>query len=255
MQDPKAPNLYWAISRMPRPFIDARRSRGGEQIMIDKELAPIRELENGPVSQEKAQQVLETLMKRGPLWDNKTPDKDTLKQIVALYPKAKAALLGRSHVANEIDKMPAVQVVLLHGKAEMERLRDDILKWASLPYWEGNEGLKRAEDALSNVRDSQQSLTLLLSLIGSIRRAQIAPMRMDRRLAALRCVEAIKLHVLDTGKLPAKLDEIKSAPVPADPMTNQPFDYRLEGETAILTAPLNGLQRGNGWRYEITVRK
>jgi hypothetical protein len=255
MQDPKAPNLYWALARMPRPFIDTRRSRGGEHMMIEKELAAIRDLQHGPVSQDKARQILEELMKHGPYWDNKTPDSETMKQVVALYPKSKAALLARGFAAKDVEQMPAIQVVLLHSKAEMERLRDDILKWASLPYWEGNEGLKRAEDALNSACESQQGLTLLFSLVGSIRRAHTAPMRMDRRLAALRCIEAIKLHVLDTGKLPAKLDDIKSAPVPADPMTNQAFDYRLEGQTAILTAPLNGLQRGNGWRYEIVIRK
>ena len=36
------------------------------------------------------------------------------------------------------------------------------------------------------------------------------------------------------GKLRAALSEIQIVPVPLDPITNQPFKYRLDGATAVL---------------------
>jgi hypothetical protein len=255
MQHPKTPNLYWAIARMPRPFVDLRRPFGGEQMMVEAEFKAIKQMEKGPVSLEEAQSVLEALMKKGPMWDNKTSDADTKKQVVALYSKAKVFLLARGFPPSDVEKMPAIQVVLLYSKAELDRMHDDLIKWLALPYCEGIEGLKRAEEARASMQDGQHGLTLMFSLVGAASRVHQASVRMDRRLSTLRCIEAIKLHVLDTGKLPASLDEVKAAPLPMDPTTNKPFDYRLEHETAILTAPLNGLPRGNGWRYEITIRK
>ena len=54
--------------------------------------------------------------------------------------------------------------------------------------------------------------------------------RMDRRVAALRCVEAVRLYAAaHDGKLPPSLDEIKDVPVPRDPVDDKPFGYRLVG--------------------------
>jgi hypothetical protein len=51
---------------------------------------------------------------------------------------------------------------------------------------------------------------------------------MERRFAMLRTIEAIRLHVGQTGKLPASLAEVKAAPIPEqDPITGRPFVYRL----------------------------
>ena len=151
--------------------------------------------------------------------------------------------------------MPAIQVVLLHSKAEMERWRDQHEKWMALPFSEGREGLKLAEIALDSARERQEALTMLLDLPRSAMKIYMAHMRIDRKLAAMRCIEAIKLHVLDTGTLPASLDEIKAVPVPLDPVNNKPFEYQLQKETAVLTAPLYDLGNRQGWRYEITIRK
>jgi hypothetical protein len=92
-------------------------------------------------------------------------------------------------------------------------------------------------------------------LVSGYDKVYTATMRMDRRIALLRCVEAIKLRVADAGRFPASLDEVKSAPVPLDPMVGKPFEYLVSGDTAFLAAPLYGAPRGNGWRYEITLKK
>ena len=226
--------------------------------MVDSELAGIKEMEKGPVPLAQAQKALDEFLAKAPLWDsdaNKAVKADVMKQILSLYPRAKVFLIERGYAAADVEKMPAIQVVLLHSKAEMERWRDQHEKWMALPFWEGREGLKLAEVALESARERQEALTMLLDLPRSAMKIYMAHMRIDRKLAALRCIEAIKLHVLDTGKLPASLDKIKAVPVPLDPVTNKPFEYQLQKETAVLTAPLYDLGNRQGWRYEITIRK
>ena len=74
----------------------------------------------------------------------------------------------------------------------------------------------------------------------------------DRKVAALRLVEALRLHAGQKGSLPPSLDDVTCVPTPLNPMTGSPFDYRLEGETVIITLPKSD---GIGWeeRYEVTL--
>jgi hypothetical protein len=83
-----------------------------------------------------------------------------------------------------------------------------------------------------------------------------AETRLDRRVAALRVVEAIRIHAAaNDGKLPDTLDEVTIVPVPIDPATSTPFEYIREGEAARLTCPLlNNTPRSNV-DYRITIRK
>ncbi len=58
-----------------------------------------------------------------------------------------------------------------------------------------------------------------------------------RRLDAMQCIEAVRLHAAVTGRLPVRLDEIGEAPVPADPVTGKPCEYRIDGSRAFLSGP------------------
>ena len=69
------------------------------------------------------------------------------------------------------------------------------------------------------------------------------------------CVEALRHHAAThEGKLPAQLSDITGVKLPDDPVTQEPFKYRLDGTRAVLetTAPEGGSPR-EAKRYEITV--
>ena len=57
------------------------------------------------------------------------------------------------------------------------------------------------------------------------------------------------------GKLPATLADVTVVPVPLDPVTGKPFDYRLEGDDGRPGRP--GAQRvaPPGIDYRISIRK
>jgi hypothetical protein len=254
VQIDNAPNLYWALTELPRPYFDLSRPLDGERLMVEAEFGPLRALEKGPMPLEDVQKLLDSLAERSHFW--KTFDRRQLMvDVIALFPRARDDLLRSGRAMNEVEKMPALQVVLLWSRMEFDRMRHDIVKWMSLPYADGREGMKRAVQAAAAAKEGQRTLSLAHELISAYDKINLATVRFDRKIALLRCVEAIKLQVADTGRFPATLEEIKAAPVPLDPMVGKPFEYAVSGETAILTAPLCGTVRGNGWRYEITLKK
>jgi len=68
-------------------------------------------------------------------------------------------------------------------------------------------------------------LTVLAELQPSIINCLDVQMRLDQRVAALRVVEAIRLHAAShDGKLPEELNQVTEVPVPDDPATGKPFE-------------------------------
>jgi hypothetical protein len=77
--------------------------------------------------------------------------------------------------------------------------------------------------------------------------------RLDRHVAALQCIEAIRLYAgSHDGTFPGKLLNIKEVDIPADPVTRKPFSYNLSGSSAILEAPdSEDLEGKYAIRYEL----
>jgi hypothetical protein len=80
--------------------------------------------------------------------------------------------------------------------------------------------------------------------------------RLDRDLAALQCIEAIRSYAgAHSGQLPQTLADIKEASIPKDPVTGETFRYTRTGATAVLESPAPaGGDEKDAVRYEITVR-
>jgi hypothetical protein len=67
--------------------------------------------------------------------------------------------------------------------------------------------------------------------------AYTAFVRTDRRIAELRLFEALRLYAdSHDGRLPQRLDDLE-VPVPIDPITGKPFEYRLDGDVARVEGP------------------
>lgn len=80
--------------------------------------------------------------------------------------------------------------------------------------------------------------------------------RLDRDLAVLQCVEAIRSYAAShAGQLPRSLDDIKEVAVPKDPMTGAAFYYTQTDAVAALESPAPdaGNER-EALRYQIIVK-
>jgi hypothetical protein len=257
---PQSPNLYWALTNLPQPFIDLRMGFQGERVMLDNLLPGFREaLAAGHMRALSQDQMQDIVSKVSQITNGPPPPMIAIIGIVAKnYGPAKEFLKQRRWLAAEIEALPAIQVVLLHEAAIYDRLYDEMLKWQGQPYAIARPGLEQADRDIKEevMRTGRQSLaSLLLPAVMNVHRAQV---RTDWKINLLRTVEAIRLNAAAHGRLPARLADITEVPVPLNPYTGQPFDYRLEGDTAILTAAppaREPLHSGNSRRYEITLAK
>ena len=123
---------------------------------------------------------------------------------------------------------------------QYDRICDEYLKVQSLTHGEAEAAVRQADARRQALAADADGPALPIAQVFLPAAAQVfaARTRVDRSIAALRCVEAVRLHAAaHAGALPASLDEIEDAPVPADPFTGRPFGYRLADGRAILTSP------------------
>ena len=63
----------------------------------------------------------------------------------------------------------------------------------------------------------------------------------------MRQVEAARMYAAENGgKFPARLEDPLWKPVPIDPIHGKPFDYKIEGDSAVLRASSPVGSRGGG---------
>ncbi len=256
-----SPSLYWALTNLPKPFIDLRMGLQGERLMFDNLLPGFHEaLVSGhmrPMSHDQLHDILSKLA--GVAANDPSAGVPLFIALVAKnYGPAKEYLKEHGWPAEQVEALPAAQVVLLHEAATYDRLYDEMLKWQGQPYWVATVGLERFDRELKDEVDRSGRRSLVGLLLPAVTKVYAASVRNDRIINLLRIVEALRLYAAAHGKFPEKLGDITEVPVPVDPYTGQAFDYRLDGETAILTAPPPaGVPplAGNSRRYEIRLAK
>jgi hypothetical protein len=240
MQLPKAPNLYWALTVLPEPFIDLRKPLQGERLLIDSQFPELRTIE-ATVWTPAQQQAFMTRMGAFALDSGLGRHGSHLEQKLAVvgvvlkaYPEGKRALRAQGRKEADIESLPAMQVALIYLRQNHQKLWDDLYKQVGLPYWQGSVGLREADQDFRAGR-ARFGLLPFNAFIPATQKVFEARVRLDRRLAALRVIEAIRLYAAaHEGKLPAALNDITEVPIPVDPVSGRGFDYSVSGDRVIL---------------------
>lgn len=272
MQTPQAPNLYWSLTVLPQPCVDFRRPLEGERLFLLATLAKkapeVLTAETRVFSPAEAQNVLRRLRELLTMMDNSVePGAFGLKDaatalmlgaaVAAMEGDARTALVAAGHNAADIQAMPAVQVVVLHMLLKFHSMHDDILRFSSLPYWEARPRLQEFEKRLIDHR-TRNHVFPIEALMPAVSKAHFATVRLDRQIAALRTIEALRLYAAGhDGKFPAKLSDLTEAPAAIDPVTGKPFEYRVvDGKAIVLGPPPEGDQPNESSvvHYEVTLR-
>lgn len=246
IQAPGTPSLYWAFADRPRPFIDLRPAMEGERAMLETELPGLLALDRGVWGLDEARKFADELQAKLESFAGTARSSPRLGRQLAVaaacaksYPAARRALIAGGRPAEVVDAMPVVQVAALHAYGEYSRARDEAYKWVNVPYWQSR---GRVDDALAATPQGKLDDPLLATfrlLMPALNSVRLATLRLDRRLDALQCIEAIRLHAAaHGGKLPATLEEIVDAPTPLDIATGKPFTYKLDGDSATLAGPV-----------------
>jgi hypothetical protein len=261
---PGAPNLYWALTDLPPAYLNLWQATRWERSFVYIHLPILWEARQRPVS---ADDLRQALLKFYEITDEHMParwlPRDERAALVAtaaglvVYPNAQRRLVTEDRSADQVRQMPVADAVVTYIADTYAHLRDDLFKWFALPYPEARVGLARAEADLEAKMKQDPIGTLLPSMVlPALSRSAQRYAEFDRRLALLRCIEAIRIYAADhEGELPESLAAIKTVPVPSDPMTNTPFDWRRKGDIALLKATSEPVDSTSAKSYEITIRR
>jgi hypothetical protein len=246
LEKPDAPNLYWALSVLPKPFLDPRPGLDGEDRVGESFLPGLVELQKGPVGAERALELTLLAMKSfQQISDGGGLSDIALKlALVAraevVHAEARKELIARGRSAKEVGAMAPVQAAFLNSFERYRDLADDYRKWFLLGGPDSPPGVEKIADRVKRLKvDAKDDLILqvFLMVLPAMEKVFQSLVRTERRIAQLRTIEAIRLHAALEGHLPRELSEIKKVPVPGDPGSGKPFEYAVTEGGFTLTSP------------------
>jgi hypothetical protein len=261
IQQPDAPNLYWALTDLPNPLVDNRRGVSADRMMSSGTLSEVLDPKR-PWAQDEVPANVKKLTELGimlaeiPMAGRKPAEawmQERLKD-EAWLTAARKYLTDRGYPAGAVAKYPAEQVLFFKLYSRARLLRDEALKWMNVPYWQAEEAFAELTKAPAEMEDKIAQV-----LVMAVPKVRTSHARLEQRLGLLRVVEAIRLDgSKNGGKLPAKLTEL-SVPLPLDPVTGKAFEYKVDGMTAVLEGKptrFTGLSGSTThYKYEVRLRK
>jgi len=264
---PDSPNMYWALTELPRPIVSVREALRMDIGLALRIFPEIASAETANHSRDEWSRIVRELPKTASVTldhtrNNKNPSNYSGMDFISAgmgllsYAPAKQRLIDSGMEAEKVEQMAVGQVLLIDANREYRRIADMFERGMYLPFEGSSERLRAMEDEMEKMQlrglDSFGKIlaTMLLPALEQVSRAQI---RVQRDIDALRVIEALRIHAADTGQLPISLNDVKAVFIPNNPATNKPFEYQLKNGVAVLELP-----RSDGVvyakRYEISLR-
>jgi hypothetical protein len=251
VEQPGAPNLYWALAALPRPLVSLRRGAATESGFLElkfPELAHLDDRTSLPDWQRLSQQLRAWAAQIAQMETGATAEK--VKSIQADPPASKLAD-ARAYLrdkqlrpAAEVEAMSDAEVEVRYTAALFRDIGDAWRKWFLVPYPQSLPEFSRRSQMLLEEAQRRELIPLISILTPVSGHLLAAQARIDRQVARLQTIEALRMHAAKAGKLPQTLDEVTVVPVPLDPVTGVPFQYTRDHDTAILDSPeANKLER------------
>jgi hypothetical protein len=271
--NPGSPNMFWALGELPDPAIDLRPALRFEMDFGPRLLTFMHNAETTDHSpQEWNLQFKQALCElqnagaSGALFGGiGSTQADPSVGLAATafglagYTHAKARLAAEGMDPKKLEKMAVGQVIAIYCERSYRSFAEDWERIWQVPFAQTAQVSARLDKRLAEARplgdgDNREILpiaTLLLPALQSSRETQV---RLQREIASLRVIEALRLYAAaHDGKFPDLLEDINEVPVPNNPATGKPFMYRLDGATAIVELPNSDRLKGGNCRYEIQI--
>ncbi|HWA98769.1 MAG TPA: hypothetical protein VG713_09770 [Pirellulales bacterium] len=260
---PETPNLYWALTELPRPIVDMTAAIELESRLPFFELPQLRNLRDTQRSPQQwdAQwqayrlQVAELTKLVQDVNSHDVPTEQAPIEPAAAFAREK--LRGLGYQAEAVATMPVAEVLLRYAAARCEVQGDAMSRAWHLPLPQALHEVTRVDQQLQ--ADDGQPLALRQIDVGALLLPAIARVaqnvgRAEQRAAALRAIEVLRDYAAThEGKLPATLDDIGNAlPLPADPATGKPLAYTRRDGSATIMLPALGKQ---GREYRLSVQR
>jgi hypothetical protein len=254
VSQPDAPNLYWCLTALPRPLIPIREGLAHEYKLCEWLLPEMTDLEE-PRTEGEWSARLGRFQSRLVRWTARyQPDKPEpgLKDLDAfrawVLPDVRQFF---DRPENRREGLVDDQKILMYYGKQYRIVCDAMYKASHLPFFEAQPFYAEAEKLL--IANKKGPLKFFSAMTASVESGHQAQAVLDRNVAALRVVEALRLHAGSAGSLPSSLEDVKVAPIPIDPVSGKPFEYHAAGRSATLSdvTPKGPL----GLIYRIVLRK
>ncbi len=271
---PKSPNLYWAYTELPRPFIDLRPSVEVELSSPARIFPMLKDPEHAEHSPEQWADIISRAvhtLSRLSSYDQPEGIFGWESRLAATglalrgYTQAKRDLIATGYDAAKVEQMPVGQVLAIDEANQSHYIADEMRKWTLVSYPDGWRRMKDAARELIQNRylnpglSSREVIPINSVLLPAVESAGEASIRRDISIAANRVIEAIRMQAAQNGgKLPQSLSDVTVVPVPVHPRFGTPFPYKLEGDKATLEVrrvsdAKQRLQEGD-YIFELTIR-
>ena len=197
LEQPRCPNLYWALTDLPEPLISLRTGIDGERLIL---WTLFRELSStSPMSAEQINKFIDPLdatIRQVAEPGNRL--RDHFASLAKDPEKVRAArkrLVAGGLLEPSVSAFPAEQVILLDEARECQARFDEIVKIVKFPDWQFEALLREFERR----QRSQSILAKELFGLTSLVNARRSVARLDQRIALLRHVEAVRMYAAEHG--------------------------------------------------------
>jgi hypothetical protein len=162
-----------------------------------------------------------------------------LSSLVA-YPRARQWLIEQGKTPEEVEAMHTTKVIGLWSVERYKVIRDGMLKIVFIPPSQLKMLLEEWDNTMKDFSINFRAATPLDMLVNLMYPAVQAAFNAETRCImnndVLRIIEAIRIYAAQNdGKLPVKLDDIASVPIPQiEPTSGKPYDYKIKDNTAVI---------------------
>jgi hypothetical protein len=236
MNRPDAPNLYWALSGFPNRQAVLSASIDGESQWWVNAIPNLAQAWRGEdISAQQWHAMLDYL--HSTVGGSHPNVSDVVKATSPeLMRQAQEQYAQTHHITPE--QAAGVDPIIVVGTFYLSQLqiaRDNAFKLRGLAVPTRIAMSKKAHDDFEKLMREQPANPFLQTL-SDFHGIYVRFARIDRLLAALTTVEAIRSYAAaNNGELPAQLSDITDTPVPLNPATGEPFEYRTDNGTATLS--------------------
>lgn len=230
ISQPDCPNLFWALSALPESLIELERAASLEGDLFVLSLPGVNELDRPREAREwrkMAEQLIEVIRDVS----NEAPQsiagwaehaRRELPELLGITPEKVAAM---------IDEEAAIRWYV-YQRIALDQRAAAVLVLRPREAWPLLHQLRKDVEVMRQKTDAKESESLDATPV------YVRAWSLKRKIASLRVIEAVRDYLAaHDGKLPARLDDIRGVPIPLDPMTGEPFHWRVDGKSATLKAP------------------
>ncbi len=241
ISSPDAPNLYWPLANLPLPVADAktalRRDLRAPVLAITEEKPELKADRSDESWKRLYDRVLAVSDNRAAVPQLEDYGYEIL---VRGYAGAKRDLRRWGFTPEQLERLPPRAVMLIHQFHVYRHNHQAIVKWLGFPP---ELSALRIEETLKRLREegwmaspASRTNREWFSPLWSTERTvmtYLSAIRQERYIRAKRnalmVVEAIRDHMASHGgRLPRALAEITGLPLPDNPLSGRPFEYRWE---------------------------